>query len=87
METDRPLREAPSRQPDQVERAIAEHVAALVEDGDTIQIGVGSLPNAVLEALARHRDLGVHTGMITDGVVDLARRGSRRAPARRSTPA
>ena len=75
VETDRPLREAPSREPDQVERAIAEHVAALVEDGDTLQIGVGSLPNVVLEALARHRDLGFHTGMITDGVVDLVEKG------------
>jgi acyl-CoA hydrolase len=75
VETDRPLREAPSREPDAVERAIAEHVAALVDDGDTIQIGVGALPNAVLGALARHRDLGVHTGIITDGVVDLVEKG------------
>ncbi|QNG38557.1 acetyl-CoA hydrolase/transferase family protein [Geodermatophilaceae bacterium NBWT11] len=75
VRTDRPLRDAPVRAPDDVERQIAAHVAALVEDGDTLQLGVGSLPNAVLEALAGHRDLGVHSGMITDGVLDLVERG------------
>ena len=75
MENDRPLREAPVRTPDAVDRAIAAHVAALVEDGDTLQMGVGSLPAAVLEALRGHADLGVHTGMITDGVLDLVKQG------------
>lgn len=75
VETDRPLREAPSRAPDAVERAVAEHVAGLVEDGDTLQMGVGSLPNAVLESLAGHVDLGFHTGMITDGVLALIEKG------------
>jgi acyl-CoA hydrolase len=75
VETDRPLREAPAREPDAVDRAIGAHVAGLVEDGDTLQIGVGTLPNAVLEALAGHADLGVHTGMITDGVLALIERG------------
>jgi acyl-CoA hydrolase len=75
VETDRPLAETPSRPPDQVERAIAEHVAGLIEDGDTIQIGVGSLPDAVLAALSGHADLGVHSGMITDGVLDLIEKG------------
>ena len=75
VETDRPLAEAPSRQPDEVEQAIAKHVAGLIDDGDTIQIGVGSLPDAVLAALSGHRDLGVHSGMITDGIVDLIEKG------------
>jgi acyl-CoA hydrolase len=75
VETDRPLREAPIHEPDAIERAIADHVANLIEDGDTLQIGVGSLPQAVLEALAGHRDLGFHTGMITDGVRDLIEKG------------
>lgn len=75
LETDRPLREAPSRAPDAVERAIAGHVAGLVEDGDTLQMGVGSLPGAVLEALAGHVDLGIHSGMITDGVLTLIEKG------------
>ncbi len=75
VETNRPLREAPSREADAIEIAIARNVAGLVEDGDTIQIGVGSLPNAVLEELAGHRDLGVHSGMITDGVLTLVEKG------------
>jgi acyl-CoA hydrolase len=75
IETDRPLHEAPAREADAVERAIAELVAGLIEDGDTLQMGVGSLPNAVLEALSGHADLGFHTGMITDGVVELVEKG------------
>jgi acyl-CoA hydrolase len=75
IQTDRPLREAPSRAPDAVEQAIAAHVAGLVADGDTVQIGVGSLPGAVLDALSGHTDLGMHTGMITDGVLTLIERG------------
>lgn len=73
--TDRPLREAPNRPADAVDRQIAAHVAALIDDGDTLQIGVGSLPTAVLAALSTHDDLGFHSGMITDGVIDLVERG------------
>lgn len=75
IETDRELRQAPVREPDDVERAIAQHVAGLIDDGDTLQIGVGSLPTAVLEALSGHQDLGFHTGMIADGVVTLVEKG------------
>jgi acyl-CoA hydrolase len=75
VETDRPLRESVARAPDGVDLRIAAHVAALVEDGDTIQIGVGTLPNAVLDALSGHRDLGVHSGMITDGILTLVEKG------------
>ena len=76
VETDRPLREAPARPPDAVDRAVAERVAGLVRDGDTLQVGVGALPAAVLSALSGHADLGVHTGMITDGVLDLIEAGT-----------
>ncbi|HWU22137.1 MAG TPA: acetyl-CoA hydrolase/transferase C-terminal domain-containing protein [Nocardioides sp.] len=75
IETDRPLREAPERPADDVDRAIANHVAGIVEDGSTIQIGVGSLPAAVLEALSGHADLGFHSGMLTDGVLTLVDKG------------
>lgn len=75
VESDRPLAEATVREPDDVELSIAKHVAGLIEDGDTIQMGVGSLPEAVLAALTGHRDLGVHSGMITDGVLDLVEAG------------
>ncbi|GAA1530116.1 acetyl-CoA hydrolase/transferase family protein [Nocardioides humi] len=75
IETDRPLREAPAKAGDTVDRAIASNVASIVDDGSTIQIGVGSLPSAVLEALAGHSDLGFHSGMITDGVLTLVEKG------------
>ncbi|MET0888420.1 MAG: acetyl-CoA hydrolase/transferase C-terminal domain-containing protein [Mycetocola sp.] len=75
VETDRPLRESLSRPAQDADRRIAQFVASLVENGDTIQIGVGTLPNAVLEALSSHQDLGMHSGMITDGVLALVDRG------------
>lgn len=73
--TSRPLPEDPARPPDEVDRRIAGHIAELVDDGDTLQLGVGSLGSAVLDALAEHQDLGVHTGMITDGLMRLMDKG------------
>lgn len=75
VETDRPLAEAPERAPDAVDQAIAARVADLVADGDTVQMGVGSLPTAIVDGLAGHRDLGFHSGMLTDAVVDLVDKG------------
>jgi acyl-CoA hydrolase len=75
VETDRPLVEAPDRAPDAVDEAIAERVAELVEDGDTVQMGVGALPAAIMDGLAGHRDLGFHSGMLTDGVLRLVEKG------------
>ncbi|HEV7536639.1 MAG TPA: acetyl-CoA hydrolase/transferase C-terminal domain-containing protein [Acidimicrobiia bacterium] len=75
VETDRPLPEAPDRAPDDTDRLIAGFVADLVPDGATIQIGVGPLPSAVLAALSQHRELGFHSGMMTDGVLDLIEAG------------
>ncbi|HET7399097.1 MAG TPA: acetyl-CoA hydrolase/transferase C-terminal domain-containing protein [Intrasporangium sp.] len=75
VETDRPLLEAPERPGDAVEAAIARHVAGLVDDGDTIQIGVGTLPSAVLEALSGHTDLGLHSGLMSDAVLRLVDKG------------
>jgi acyl-CoA hydrolase len=75
IQTDRPLLEAPTRPADAVDEAIAGHVAGLIEDGDTLQVGVGPLPAAVLAALSGHADLGFHSGIITDGVLTLAEKG------------
>jgi acyl-CoA hydrolase len=69
-----PIEEEPAA-PSEVDLAIGRHVAALVEDGATIQMGIGAIPNAVLAALKDHRDLGVHTEMFSDGVVDLVEAG------------
>jgi acyl-CoA hydrolase len=75
ISTDRPLAEDPTRAPGATEERIAAHVAGLVDDGDTVQIGVGSLGAAVLDALAEHQDLGFHTGMVTDGLLRLVDKG------------
>ncbi|MCL2779622.1 MAG: 4-hydroxybutyrate CoA-transferase [Polyangiaceae bacterium] len=61
--------------PDDTARGIGRNVASLVRDGDTLQLGIGSIPNAVLDELHNHRDLGIHTEMFSDGVVDLVERG------------
>ncbi|MBL8878669.1 MAG: GNAT family N-acetyltransferase [Phycisphaerales bacterium] len=55
--------------------AIAQFIAELVPDGATLQLGIGSIPDAVLHALVNHRDLGIHSEMFSDGVVDLVERG------------
>lgn len=75
VETDRALPGAPDRAPDDTDAAIAAHVATLVADGDTVQIGVGALPAAILDGLTGHTDLGFHSGMLTDGVLDLIDKG------------
>jgi len=58
-----------------VERAIGRNVASIVEDGATIQMGIGAIPDAVLYELKGHRGLGVHTEMFSDGLIDLIERG------------
>jgi acyl-CoA hydrolase/GNAT superfamily N-acetyltransferase len=72
---DTPLLELPTEPAGAIEAAIGRHVASLVPDGATLQVGIGSLPDAVLRALSRHRDLGVHTEMLSDGVMHLAQAG------------
>jgi 4-hydroxybutyrate CoA-transferase len=59
----------------EAERRIAKIVAALIPDGATIQLGIGNLPAAILQLLEGKKDLGVHSGMISDGVVDLMEKG------------
>ena len=70
-----PLPTYPAAKIGDVERRVAAHVAALVPDGATIQLGIGTLPDAVLEALAGHRDLGLHSGMLTSAVLPLLESG------------
>jgi 4-hydroxybutyrate CoA-transferase len=75
VEVDEPLHELEAPTIGDVERRIGAHVAALVPNGATIQLGIGGVPSAVTAALTSHRDLGVHSEMFTDGVVDLIERG------------
>jgi 4-hydroxybutyrate CoA-transferase len=58
-----------------VEEAIGEHCASLIENGSTLQLGIGSLPDAVLKFLKKKKDLGIHSEMFSDGVVDLINEG------------
>jgi acyl-CoA hydrolase len=58
-----------------VEIAIAKHCASLIGDGSTLQMGIGSIPDAVLQQLYNHKDLGIHTEMFSDGVIDLLEKG------------
>jgi acyl-CoA hydrolase len=73
--TDRPLPEEPPKTPDDVARRIARKVATLVENGSTLQIGTGTIPNAVLQYLDHHKNLGIHTCVLSDGVVPLIEAG------------
>ena len=66
----------PDPEPDEIDQRVAAHVAALIPDGATIQMGVGGLPVAVCRALGSHRDLGVHSGVISDVIVDLIEKGA-----------
>ena len=61
--------------PGPAEQAIAQRIAGLVEDGATLQLGIGNLPEAVLSALHGHRDLGLHSGAVGDGIAALAEAG------------
>ena len=54
---------------------IAKHIATLIPDGATLQTGIGAIPDAVLRELNHHKDLGVHTELFADGVIDLVERG------------
>jgi acyl-CoA hydrolase len=76
VETDRPISELQSDAPGRIEMAIGQHVASLVEDGATLQLGIGSMPNAVLACLKGKKDLGIHSEMFSDGVVDLVESGA-----------
>ncbi len=65
----------PDAEPADIDTRVAAQAAALIPDGATIQLGVGTLPVAVCRALAGHRDLGVHSGVISDALVDLVEKG------------
>lgn len=76
IEAESPLPEIVSGTPGEVETRIGEHVAAMIRDGDCLQMGIGDIPNAVLSCLGNHKDLGIHTEMISDGLVHLYNKGA-----------
>jgi len=75
IEADAPIGELPRPAIGDVQRVIGEHVASLVPDGATLQLGIGAIPDATLDALPEHRGLRVWSEMISDGVMSLDRAG------------
>lgn len=75
IEVDRPIHEHEPSEISEVERQIGGHVASLIEDGATLQMGIGNIPNAVLSNLGNHKRLGIHTEMFSDGVLPLIQSG------------
>ena len=75
VEDSSPLHVLKSKALTEVEKKIGLNIANLIEDGSTLQMGIGSIPNAVLECLKGHKDLGVHTEMFSDGLIPLVESG------------
>ncbi|MCL7927375.1 MAG: 4-hydroxybutyrate CoA-transferase [marine benthic group bacterium] len=86
VDGDEPLHEVPPPQYGDVEKAIGRYCAELIEDGATLQMGIGAIPDAVLAALGGHKNLGIHTEMFSDGAIDLIESGVINGLNKRSHP-
>lgn len=75
VESDEELHIHKAAVPDDIERQIGLHVASLIDDGATLQMGIGAIPDAVLAALGNHQRLGIHTEMFSNGLIDLVEKG------------
>jgi 4-hydroxybutyrate CoA-transferase len=75
VEADEPILEHPQGQVSEIAKLIGRNIADLIEDGSTLQLGIGEIPDAVLTYLNEKKNLGVHTEMVSDGVVDLIEKG------------
>ncbi|MCU0259644.1 MAG: propionyl-CoA--succinate CoA transferase [Ilumatobacteraceae bacterium] len=73
--SDRPIVEVPPREPDETDLVIGHYVAERIPNGATIQTGIGAIPNAIMAKLHDHKDLGIHTELLSDGAVDLIEAG------------
>ncbi len=71
LHVDEPLPEIPKHKPSEAELAIGKLCAEIIEDGSTLQCGIGSIPDAILASLTKHRKLGIHSETWSDGVLDL----------------
>ncbi len=76
VETSRPVHELRPETPSAVQERVAANVASLIPNGATLQMGIGGIPNAVLASLRGHRDLGIHSEMCSDGVIELIESGA-----------
>lgn len=75
INADQDLPELPINIMDQATEQIGQYVSMLIENGATLQVGIGKIPEAVLKYLANHKDLGIHSEMLSDGVIDLMLKG------------
>lgn len=75
VESRQPIHQTFMSEPSDTEKKIGEHVAGLIEDGATLQMGIGNIPNAVLHNLGNHKRLGIHTEMFSDGLLPLVEKG------------
>lgn len=73
--SDEPIQEYPGHTLTEIEKQIGQHVAGIIEDGATLQMGIGAIPDATLNYLGNHKDLGVHTEMFSDGILPLVEKG------------
>ncbi len=75
VEVDEDIYEMKLVAPSEEEKSIGKNIANIIEDGATLQMGIGGIPNAVLSYLMNHKNLGVHTEMFSEGIVDLVEKG------------
>jgi len=75
VEVNDPLPETPRHALSETEISIGRHIASIVEDGATLQMGIGAIPDATLASLSGHRNLGIHSEMFSDGVIELVEKG------------
>ncbi len=72
---DKPLLEFEASVPDDIAQRIGTYVSRIIQDGDTIQVGYGTIPNAIMSHLNNKKNLGIHTELLTDGVIELMKNG------------
>ena len=75
VEVDYPLPDVPAGGSSDIHMRVGEHIAEMIPNGATLQLGIGSIPDAVLNNLGGHRDLGIHTELFSDGVIDMVEQG------------
>jgi 4-hydroxybutyrate CoA-transferase len=75
IEVDYPIPEAPQGGSSEQHLKVGQHIAELVPNGATLQVGIGSIPDAVLSNLGGHKDLGIHTELFSDGIIDMVENG------------
>lgn len=86
VEVDQPLLAHAPPVPGELELAIGKHIASLIEDGSCLQMGIGAIPNAALSQMGHLRNLGIHTEMFSDGILDLVEKGVINGSAKRIHP-